>query len=228
MRWRVSGRELIAPDKPTRLGLVLFCAEQGFAGAFSERVLDAVGPDLATAKLFLVGTRGGAIAAERGVAAMWSGVMPSRSNGVPHLADRIAGALYTRIADGGIDRLDAVFGRWQPGRGTQVERRCLFPLDKTLFPTEPEASPPLLNLAPEALLDDLTADYVHAQLCEAALHAFAAENQARMELMASAHSEIERQLSRLQGQQRVVRQEEITAEIIELAAGEAASRMSGR
>ena len=81
-----------------------------------------------------------------------------------------------------------------------------------------------MNLAPEALLDDLTADYVLAQLCKAALHAFSAENQARMESMASAHSEIERQL----GQQRVVRQEEITAEIIELAAGEAASRLSDR
>jgi len=69
---------------------------------------------------------------------------------------------------------------------------------------------------------------VHAQLCEAALQAFAAENQARMESMASAHNEIERQLSQLQGQQRVVRQEEITAEIIELAAGEAASRMNGQ
>lgn len=224
----LSGHESVALYKPTRLGLVLFCAEQGFAGAFSERVLDAAGPDLSTAKLFLVGTRGAAIATERGMVAVWSGVMPSRSDGVPRLADRVAEALYTRIADGGIDRLDAVFSQWQPGRGTHVERRCLFPLDKTRFPSEPEASTPLLNLAPEALLDDLTADYVHAQLCEAALQAFAAENQARMESMASAHSEIERQLSRLQGQQRVVRQEEITAEIIELAAGEAASRMSDR
>ncbi len=222
----LSGHETVWPDKPIRLGLVVFCAEQGFAGAFSERVLDAVGPDLATARLFLVGTRGAAIAAERGIIAVWSGVMPSRSNGVPRLANCIAEALYKWIADGEIDRLDAVFSQRQPGRGVQVERRCLFPLDKSLFPSHPEASPPLLNLTSEALLDDLTADYVHAQLCEAALHAFAAENQARMESMASAHSEIERQLSRLQGQQRVVRQEEITAEIIELAAGEAASRMS--
>ncbi len=68
------------------------------------------------------------------------------------------------------------------------------------------------------------ADYVHAQLCSAGLHGFAAENQARMEAMASAHQQVERQLSSLQSTQRVVRQEEITAEIIELAAGETASR----
>jgi F-type H+-transporting ATPase subunit gamma len=211
-----------------RLALVLFCAEQGFAGAFSERVLDAVGADLATSELFLIGTRGSVAAAERGIAAGWKSATPSHSLGIPKLADRIIKALYARIATGEIDRLDAVFSQWQPGHGAHVERRCLFPLDKARFPSLATANPPLLNLAPEALLGDLTADYVHAQLCEAALQAFAAENQARMESMASAHNEIERQLSRLQGQQRVVRQEEITAEIIELAAGEAASRMNGR
>ena len=84
-------------------------AEQGFAGAYSERVLDAVRTELAASELFLVGTRGGAIAAERGVAAGWNSAMPSHSVGVPKLADRIADALYARIATGEIDRLDAVF-----------------------------------------------------------------------------------------------------------------------
>jgi F-type H+-transporting ATPase subunit gamma len=70
----------------TRPALVLFCAEQGFAGAFSERVLDAVGADLATSELFLIGTRGGVAAAERGVAAGWKNAMPSHSLGVPKLA----------------------------------------------------------------------------------------------------------------------------------------------
>jgi F-type H+-transporting ATPase subunit gamma len=46
-----------------------------------------------------------------------------------------------------------------------------------------------------------------------------------MEAMAAARSQIERQLSSLQATQRMVRQEEITAEIIELAAGETASRL---
>src|ERR1019366_4239986 len=84
--------------RPDRLALVLFCAEQGFAGAFSERVLNAAGADLASAELFLIGTRGGAIAAERGVVADWTSAMPSHSAGVPKLADRIAEALYARIA----------------------------------------------------------------------------------------------------------------------------------
>jgi F-type H+-transporting ATPase subunit gamma len=225
---------LVPPARPAAAGkaprpaLVLFCAEQGFAGAFSGRVLDAVGADLAASELFLIGARGGAVAAERGVAASWKSAMPSHSPGVPRLADRIAEALYVRIATGEIDRLDAVFCQWRPGHGAQIERRRLFPFDMTQFPRPTDATAPLLNLAPEALLSELTADYLHAQLCNAALHAFAAENEARMEAMAAARNQVERQLSALQATQRLVRQEEITAEIIELAAGETASRSGSR
>jgi len=212
------------PGPPGRQALVLFCAEQGFAGAFSERVLEAAAADLPASELFLVGTRGDAAAAERNVEARWTSAMPSHSPGIPKLADRITEALYARIATGEIGRLDAVFSQWRPGHGFHVERRSLFPFDMAAFPSPAGVNPPLLTLSPAVLLDELTADYMHAQLCNAALHAFAAENEARMEAMAAARSQIERQLSSLQATQRLVRQEEITAEIIELAAGETASR----
>jgi F-type H+-transporting ATPase subunit gamma len=208
----------------TRPALVLFCAEQGFAGAFSERILDAVGADLITSDLFLIGTRGSAVASERGVAARWKSALPSHSAGIPKLADRVAEALYSRIATGETDRLDAIFSEWQPGHGIHVNRHRLFPFNVAQFSRPPDTNAPLLNLAPEALVSELTADYLHAQLCNAALHAFAAENEARMEAMAAAHNQIERQLSALRARQQNVRQEEITAEIIELAAGETASR----
>ena len=212
------------PVKPGRLALVVFCAEEGFAGTFSERVLDTVAGDLAKSETFLVGTRGGTVLAQRGITATWAGAMPSRSPGVPKLANAIVEAIYVRMATGDIDRLDAVFSRRKAGQEAEVERRALFPIDPKAFPVPIGTSAPLLNLTPAALLVDLTADYLHAQLCEAALHAFAAENEARMEAMAAARSQIERKLSAMQATQRRVRQEQITAEIIELAAGESASQ----
>jgi F-type H+-transporting ATPase subunit gamma len=217
-----------AVRRSARPALVLFCAEQGFAGAFSERILDAVSGDLSNSALFLIGTRGQSVAAERGVAADWTSPMPSHPRGIPKLADLVSEALYARIATGEIDRLDAVFSQWRPGHGVHIEHRRLFPLDLSQFSFPATANPPLLNLAAEALLIELTADYLHAQLCTTALHAFAAENEARMEAMTAARSQIERQLATLQATQRIVRQEEITAEIIELAAGETASRSGSR
>src|SRR6185437_3040787 len=67
----IPGDQHVRGSRSTRLALVLFCAEQGFAGAFSERVLDAARGDLAAHELFLVGTRGVTAAAERNVVPRW-------------------------------------------------------------------------------------------------------------------------------------------------------------
>jgi F-type H+-transporting ATPase subunit gamma len=191
-------------------------------------VLDAVGAEVGESVLFLIGSWGRAVAAERGVEADWTSAMPSQSLGVSRLADRIDAAIYGRIGAGDVDRLDAVFSRWRPGEGVRIVRHRLFPFDLQAFPAPADRDGPLCNLPAEILLGELTADYLHAQLCDAALNVFAAENEARVEAMAAARKEIDRQLDSLKAAQRQVRQEDITAEIIELAAGETASRTIGR
>lgn len=207
-----------------RSALVVFAAEQGFAGAFSERVFDFARADLAVSILFVVGTRAAAVLAERSITPAWTGALPSHSAGIPKLADQITEALYARIAKGEINALSVVYARFEPGQPADVIRDELLPLDLAKFSSPDQTQPSLINLAPAALLAGLTADYLHAQLCHAALHAFAAENEARMAAMAAARDQIGRQLATLRGRERQVRQEEITAEVIELAAGAAASR----
>jgi F-type H+-transporting ATPase subunit gamma len=76
------------------------------------------------------------------------------------------------------------------------------------------------------LLERLASEYVYAQLCEAAMYAFAAENEARMMAMAAARTNIESKLNGLSQREHQLRQEEITTEIVELAAG--AEALSGR
>ncbi len=206
-----------------RSAIVVFCAEQGFAGAYSEHVLNALTMAPAV-ELFLIGTRGAAIARERGITPYWTGAMPSNSAGIPKFAGQIAEALYARIAEGKIGRLDAAYSQWRAGQGINIAISRLFPLDLAVFLRPEERHSPLLHLPPETLLSDFMAEYVHAQLCHAALHAFAAENEARMAAMASTHSQTEQQLDRLQLLQSIVRQEAITAEIIELSAAAMAER----
>ena len=76
---------------------------------------------------------------------------------------------------------------------------------------------PLTTLAPTILLERLAEEYVYAQLCEAATEAFVAENEARVASMATAKTNVERMLQELQARERQVRQEEITAEVVELS-----------
>lgn len=216
----------IRPAKTARAegektGLLVFCAEQGFAGAFSERVLDSIGDDFDTDTLFLIGTRGLSVAMAHGITPIWSAALPSHSEGIPKLADAITTIIYQKVDNKSMGKLDVVFTTWNSGRPS-ILQQTLFPLDLTNLPSV-SAEPPLMQLPVANLMDALGRDYFHAQLCKAALHAFAAENEARMEAMTAAGSQIARELKTFQATLRRVRQEAITAEIIELGTGVASA-----
>ncbi len=209
-----------------RAGLILFCAEQGFAGAFSERVLDHAAA-LPNQTSFVIGTRGQMAARERGLNPAWTAPMATHVDAIPALANDIADALYERIADGAPATIQMIVPRSSSAGEIRIERQSLLPLDLSSFSGPVGQMPPLTTLAPEVLLARLTAEYVYARLCEAAMHAYAAENQARMMTMTAARSNIESRLAALAQREQQLRQEEITSEIVELAAGAEALR-SGR
>lgn len=198
-------------------GVLVFCAEQGFAGAFSERVLDSIAKRQEPEMLFLIGTRGLAVAETRGISPYWSAAMPSHTPGIPRLADQITKAIYGAVGDGRIDHLDMVFTRWVAGR-QELICQGLFPLDLSGLP-HAVGQHPLTQLPDADLLDSLGQDYFHALVCKAALHAFAAENEVRMQAMTAAGSQITSELAIFQAKLRQTRQEAITAEIIELGTG---------
>jgi F-type H+-transporting ATPase subunit gamma len=202
-----------------RRGLIVFCAEQGFAGAFSERVLEAVKNDVADSIVFFIGTRGAAVAEERGIRVAWSTAMATQASAIPGLANRIADALYAHVAGGTVARVDVAFSQARVGDGIAVSRHSLLPVDVARFSRPIRNLPPLTTLLPSVLLERLASEYVYAQLCEAAMYAFAAENEARMIAMAAARTNIESKLYGLSQREHQLRQEEITTEIIELAAG---------
>jgi F-type H+-transporting ATPase subunit gamma len=83
----------------------------------------------------------------------------------------------------------------------------------------PHADAPLITLPAADLVERLADEYVYAALCEAAMRAFAAENEARVAAMARARRNIDTMLEALTAQERQVRQDEITAEVVELASG---------
>lgn len=206
----------------TKQALILFCAEQGFAGAFSEHVFEAAGGGLKQATVLIVGTRGAAVAAERGIKADWSAAMTTRVEGIPGIANALADELYRHVAQGHITRADVFFSRSVAGN-IHIDRRSVLPIDFNRFARPLQKQAPLITLPAQLLLERLAAEYVYAQLCEAAMHAFVAENDARMIAMVAAKNNTETTVARLVQRERQLRQEEITTEIVELAAGAQAS-----
>ncbi|MDJ0929748.1 FoF1 ATP synthase subunit gamma [Breoghania sp.] len=162
-------------EPPSKTGacsaLIVFCAEQGFAGTFCERVLDTITNDVGKAEIFLVGSRGRSIAAERDISLAWTSALPAHSPSIPQLANRIRETIFARINAGEIDRLDVVFSTWKEN-AAHIVRRTLFPIDLSAVAPSAQLQPPLANLPPSTLLEIIGEDYVHALLCNAALHSF--------------------------------------------------------
>ncbi len=195
---------------------IVFCAEQGFVGGFVERVLAAAAAR-SPADVFLLGSRGLLMAATHGIAPVWQSAMATQTAGIASLCIRVAEALYEWMAARQPRGVEVVFPTWSRGVGVAVTCQSLLPLDRTRFPIAQASVPPLTTLPPDALLERLAEEYVFAALCEAAMHAFVAENEARAAAMVRARTKVEDMLQALALAEHQVRQEEITAELVELA-----------
>jgi F-type H+-transporting ATPase subunit gamma len=207
-----------APAKPAGEGvLIVFGAQQGFAGAFADRVLNAVGPGLAKAHVMMVGDRSVAIARQRGLEPAWTIALPDRPASVAAMASELVDALDEHLSRAGPVKVELIVPVWHTGRGAAPKRRSLLPLDLARL-SAGAGQVPLTTLPASVLLDRLAEEYVFAQVCEAAMEAYAAENQARVQAMAAAKTHIDTQLHLLEQREHQVRQDEITAEVIELAA----------
>jgi F-type H+-transporting ATPase subunit gamma len=212
------------PRTDGRRAVLLLCAEQGFAGAFSERVLECLGRPSGAELLLLVGSRGLRLAHAKGLAPAWTAPMVSQLVHAGALADRISAELYRHLQAGRVRCVEVIYARPLSASGFEVIRRTLLPLDYARFGAQGGAVAPLMNLSPQVLLERLAAEYLFAQLNEAIVHSYAAENTARLQTMTAARENIASRLETLTSEERLARQEEITAEIVELAAGTEALR----
>lgn len=206
-----------APTRPDgHPALIVFGAEHGFAGAFSERVLAAAGKP--AGPIFLVGSRAVIAAEEAGWQPAWTTPMASGIGAVSSVAGRIAEEVYARFSTGSIGTVEIMFAQLTGASRSEVVRKRLLPPERLHKPAGPK---PLANLPPVLLAERLLSEFVLAELAQAAMESFAAENAARLETMAAARGNIDEKLAALEASYRQVRQEDITSELIDLVAGTA-------
>lgn len=216
----MPGSEVASQGDRGYRAIILCAAEHGFVGGFNERLLESALAEVQTDdQFFVLGSRGAALAFERGQGTSWFRAMPTRVAGVPDSIDALTRELYRRIARGELSRVEVMFGRYHQDRGSSVERRLLLPLDtKSLVLLQPR-QPGLHNLRPDILLEKLIEEYIFALLTEAVVESIASENAARFAAMESAHDNISKKLLELGQEARVARQSEITSELLDLIVG---------
>ncbi|HTX50662.1 MAG TPA: FoF1 ATP synthase subunit gamma [Caulobacteraceae bacterium] len=205
---------------------IVFTAEHGFAGAFSERVLDTAKPR-DRQRLFIAGARGVSLAEQRGLHVDWSTPMASQAAAVGAVARRVADRLYALFVEERMARVDVVYACPVGAADFAIAQRPLLPIDVAAIRAPVSGPPPLVNLPPRKLVELLVGEYVFAELALAALESFASENAARLATMESARLNIDQKLQELSGQERLLRQEQITAEVQDVVAGALAANASG-
>jgi F-type H+-transporting ATPase subunit gamma len=212
------------PRLPRR-AIVLFAGEHGFVGGFNQRLMEALESDLTrTDALMIVGTRGAAFATERGHEATWSHPLATRLAGITDTVRVLEEELLPRISIGEIVRVDVIFGSYGRSGQIEIERRRLFPLTVAAAGRDTRGLAPLHDLPAAELLEKLTLEYLLAELTEAATEALAAENAARFAAMESARDNVGRRLETLRLDAARARQEEVTAELLDLITAEQALR----
>lgn len=200
--------------------VIALCAEQGFAGAFNRKVIDRLLQSHHEGDvLFMVGSRGLAFAAEHDLEIAWSAPMAGHVDQLDDLANCLADALFERIASEAIGQISMVHASTNEGaEGVDIVERVLVPFDFSRFPPLHSAIPPLTQIPLPLLLQRLSEEYIFAELCEGLTVSFAAENAERMRAMISARKNVAERLEELTAEARLLRQAEITEEVIELAA----------
>jgi F-type H+-transporting ATPase subunit gamma len=168
-----------AEARPRRPALVVFCAEHGFCGAFNEPMItmaaEAIEGDRSLQVVF-VGVRGAQRAAERDIRPQLTISMASHSGGVTETARRIASWTSEKLARRSLTSIDLVFTRYGAGQRGSAQRISLLPLDTSVIKAAETPIPPLANISPRQLFNELAAEYVFALLEEAAMESCASGN----------------------------------------------------
>ncbi len=193
--------------------LIAVTSEHGFVGGFDAQLLDRVEAELGPGQaLGVIGRRGAALAAERGLAVAWSVPMATHVGGVlgvtRRAADRIA-----RVASATV-----VYGAYRHGGRYEIAARRILPLDPKLLARAPRTVP-LHQLDPEALLAELAGEYLFAEITRSVMESLASENGARLQVMEAADRNIADKLDTLRRRERAVRQDAITAELLDVITG---------
>ena len=203
----------------THLQIVVGAA-QGFSGSYNEKIVSGVldYPDKEEARRYmLVGQRCVSEFGERGHAPDWSANMVAHAADVPSLASNLVDALFFRLDSGEVHRVSVVYADPDTPDSALIVRR-LMPFDFARIERAQSAIEPETTIEPHLLIARLVEEYVFTEICEALMLGFAAENDARMNAMTRARTNVKHIAQDLQRRFHQARQEETTTEIIELSA----------
>lgn len=197
-----------------RSALIVIGSEQGFVGSYNETLLEEARATLGkTQKLGIVGQRAVATAQESGMTIDWHFPMAAYVPNVATVARRISQQISA------VDHAVILYAHYEQAGRYTIQKRTVLPLDPALLVGVERQSHPLHNLSPIQLLQSLATEYLFAELTRAITEALASENGARLSIMQGADKNIGDKLDGLTREERIVRQEAVTVELLDILTG---------
>jgi F-type H+-transporting ATPase subunit gamma len=217
----LGGPGALGPGKSGATALLVLGSEHGFVGALDEKIVEAAraeaSKDPATT-VFLAGSELARTARDRGLASEGQRKLPSSATSFEPMARAFTEAVAERLARGEFWR-GVILGPRRRGRADwEIAVEQIFPVT---VPAS-RAPAPFHFLPPQHLVVKLIEEFVFSKVAAAIAEAFLTEQLARVHSMEATRKSLEDKLEELRRAERVVRQEVITSELLEVVAGAAA------
>ncbi len=203
--------------------LILISTEHGFAGGFNEKLLDQAKILHEEKKCFMiVGSRGKVLAEELGLKVDINVSMATHAGGIPAVVRRVVHHFVN------VSTVDIVFASYRRGGIYEVTTKRLVPINFAFQDGTQARFPPVHYLTPTLLFQRLTSEYLFAALTRSMMESLASENGARLQVMESADHNIAEKLGNMHRLERLLRQDAVTSELLDLVTGAEATLSSNR
>ncbi|WP_449285514.1 F0F1 ATP synthase subunit gamma [Marinobacter sp. PE14] len=210
--------------------LVVFGSDHGLCGNYNEVLAESARSEALTmgghARVLCVGARMSGALTDQGVRPESTFLPPASADGIGRLASDIVtrldeiggGDVHNRIA------VTLVFTRRAEKGQRESEVSQMLPLASTLLSDPAKSgwqsrSLPDYTMQPTPLLAALLRNHIFASVFRASAEAMVTENAARLALMQQAEQAVDDRLEEVGGQFRLVRQDEITNELMDIIIG---------
>lgn len=221
---------LQAPERASgSLGAVVIGSDHGLCGRFNE---DLVAFALDAMAHHPEGERRAIAVGARAEAGLVHGGQPVEAvYPTPGSADRITGAVQAILAridrwrrEAGVDEVYLYYHHHRPGAHSEPTGLRLLPVDLRRFRSLktrrwPSRRLPTFSMDHRALLSALLRQYFFVSIYRACAESLASENASRLQAMQAAQDNLDEHLADVRAQFRQSRQDEITAELLDVVAG---------
>jgi|ETNmetMinimDraft_30_1059905.scaffolds.fasta_scaffold23475_2 F-type H+-transporting ATPase subunit gamma len=213
------------PEEGPCIALV-FAADQGLCGTYNDRVAKAAlsfhGEQTGEVHFVTIGGRGHDLLVLNGVTPVLSVPSPTSLEGIKAQVPELASEVFQKFLEVGATQMFFIYNAYEGmGRFSETVRRVLPPSRDMLQHAGMDGFnyPPLLTAEPAVLLGALIEEYFFIELYRAMFESHSSENGARLLAMTAAGSNIQERIVELTQEFQTVRQDVITAELLDVVAG---------